>query len=65
MADRYDVFSTKLIGASGVKIIVAPLPADESRELPFTLVAKTLTYTAVVKLNEYGADVKTDKGIMH
>jgi hypothetical protein len=42
VADRSEVFSDKLIGASGVDMIVAPLPADEAAELPLTLVAKTL-----------------------
>ena len=65
VADRSDVFSDKLIGASGVEIIVAPLPADEATELPFTLVAKTLAWTLALELNEYGADVRTDKGIVH
>jgi hypothetical protein len=68
VADRSDVFSDKFIGASGVEIIeiiVAPLPADEATELPNTLVAKTLTWTLALELNEYGADVRTDKGIVH
>ena len=43
MAVRSDVFSDKFIGASGVEIIVAPLPAGESAELPFTFVANTIT----------------------
>ena len=46
-------------------IIVAPLPTDEAAELFFTLVAKTLAWTLVVKLKDYGADVNTDRGIMH
>ena len=44
---------------------MAPLPADEAAELPFTLVANTLICTLVLQLNEYGADVKTDNGIVH
>ena len=51
MADRSDVSSIKLVGASGVVMIVAPLPADESIELPLTFVAKTLTWTFAFKLN--------------
>ena len=39
---RSEVFSDKLIGASGVPIIIAPLPADEVVELPFEFVAVTL-----------------------
>ena len=65
VADRSDVFSDKLIGASGVEMIVAPLPADESTELPLKFVAKTLTETLTFSLNEYGADVRTDNGIVH
>ena len=45
MADLSDVFSVKLIGTSGVEMIVAPLPAEESNEVFLTLVAATLAWT--------------------
>jgi hypothetical protein len=60
VADRSDVFSDKLIGASGVQIIVAPLPMFEASELPYTLVATTLAKTKSPELKKYGGYVRTD-----
>ena len=52
--------SVRLIGASGIVIILAPSPVSESVELPLTFVAETFTSILVLKLSEYGADVNTD-----
>lgn len=64
-AVRSDVFSTKLIGASGFVIIVAPLPLGETFELPLMLVALTVAKISSAKLNKYGAEVRVDKGTTH
>ena len=65
VAVRSEVFSSRFIGASGVVIIVAPLPADDEIELPLTFVATTLASTLVFKTNENGAEVSTDNGTVH
>jgi len=38
-----EVFSTRLVGASGDVVITAPLPSDDSVESPYRLVATTFT----------------------
>ena len=40
---RYEVFSARLVGASGDVVITAPLPSDDSVESPYKLVAITFT----------------------
>lgn len=46
-------------------MIVAPFPATDSAEDPFTFVASTLTKTSSPRLSEYGEAVRVDKGIIH
>ena len=62
---RYDTFSTKLVGASGAVIIVAPVPAYDAGELPFSFVAKTFAEMTASLLSENGAAVSVDNGIVH
>ena len=65
VAVRSDVFSARLIGASELVIIVAPLPVGDASEIPLTFVTTTLASTLVFRLNEYGAAVRVDKGTVH
>ena len=44
--------SARLIGASGLVIIVAPLPDKDEAELPYTLVATTLASTFAFSISE-------------
>lgn len=59
------MFSTKLIGASGAVIIVAPITNEDSCESPLIFVAMTLTNTLASFDKEKGAEVNTSRGIMH
>jgi len=38
----WEVFSTRVVGASGAVVITAPLPSVDSAESPYRLVAITL-----------------------
>ena len=40
--DRWDKFSRKLIGASGLVIITPPFPSNEKEEYPYALIAEIL-----------------------
>ena len=59
------VFSVRLIGASGVVVMIAPLPALDSCEEPYIFLATTLTYTPEPHSSENGDDLNVVTGIVH
>lgn len=59
------VFSANVIGASGAVMIVAPLPASDTMDVPFALVAVILAKTPSLVDMLYGDDVSTERGTVH
>lgn len=60
-----EVSSAKLIGESGVVVMIAPLPVLDSSEEPYRFKATTLALTLDPHSSEYGVDLSTVTGIMH
>ena len=54
----------RLIGASGVVVMIAPLPALDSCEEPYIFLATTLTYTPEPHSSENGEALSEATGIV-
>jgi len=50
------------VGAPGVVVIMAPLPAAEAVELPYVLIAVTVACTFVPHSRLYGAALRANTG---
>jgi hypothetical protein len=56
---------TRFIGASGARVIIAPLPAGELWETPMIFVAVTFANTLEPQTRLKGASCKVANGIVH
>lgn len=65
VAVRSEVFSAKLSGASGLVMIVAPVPIRDTGLSPLIFVAITLTLTKSSRFKEKGEVVKLANGTVH
>ena len=57
------MLSARFIGASGMLTIIAPFPASEYGEIPFSFVAAIIAYTLDPQVRLYGDEIKTETGI--